>query len=69
MSKKPTQIVNVSPLPKGSADQKVHVNPPGGRPPAPERSGAVPFLIIVLSAAVVIVSCGVATALVSGSIW
>ena len=77
--KQTEQEVYIWPPAEGSARQEVYVNPPGGRPPssstphyAPgtERLGIVTLLLIaIIGGAVLVVACGVASALVSGSIW
>ena len=76
------QEIFIGPLPKGAGRQEVHVNPPGGRPPektsphyAPgtERLGVFGLLLALIVLAVcaflVISACGMASALVTGSIW
>lgn len=78
--KQPTkQEITIGPLPKGAARQTIYVNPPGGRPPesspphyagGTERLGMVTLLLIaIVGGALLIGACGVASALVTGSIW
>ena len=72
------QVITIGPLPKGSGRQEVYVNPPGGRPssstpryaPGTERLGLFTLLLVlIIGVAVLMVACGVASALVTGSIW
>lgn len=78
------QEIFIGPLPKGAGRQEVHVNPPGGRPSSPssstpryapgtERLGVagllVALLVLAVCAFLVISACGMASALVTGSIW
>ena len=78
----PDQIINVGPLPKGAGRQEVNINPPGGRTAeassstkvssaTPHYAGGTAHLVIVLAVAIflVIIACGVASALTAGAIW
>lgn len=81
--KQAEQEIYIGPLPKGVGRQEVYVNPPGGRPSekgvspstphyagGTERLGLLALLLVVIIGAVtLIVACGVASALVTGSIW
>ena len=73
MSKKgssPVHEVYVWPPPEGAA-QQVYINPPGGRPPQVHEAQGTLHLAIALAVAafLVIVACGVATALTAVAIW
>ena len=77
------QEIFIGPLPKGAGRQEVYVNPPGGRPssstkasssmphyaPGTERLGLFTLLLVlIIGGAVFIGACGMASALVTGSI-
>jgi hypothetical protein len=78
----PDQIINVGPLPKGAGRQEVNINPPVVRPAeapsstqvssgTPHDAAGTSHLVIVVAVAalLVIIACGVATALTAGAIW
>lgn len=67
------QVVDIyAPHQKGSK-QRVRVNPPGGRPPVREARGTahlvVLALLVIVGLFMLIVACGVASALNTGAIW
>ena len=67
MSKQKIQIWHTD------GDQEVYVNPPGGQPPRTEpHYAAGPLQLLVVAGVVaflVLIACGVATALTAGAIW
>ena len=78
----PDQIINVGPLPKGARRQEVNINPPGGRPAeassSTQVSSATPHyaagtshlvILVAVGLLLVIIACGVASALTAGAIW
>ena len=71
MKNQPEQEINIWSTPPGAGQQKVYVNPPGGRPPEPHYAGGTAQLVIVVAVALflVVVGCGVASALTAGAIW
>lgn len=67
--KQPDQEVYIWPPSEGSGRQEVYVNPPGGRPPHEARGTAHLVIVLAVAAFLVIISCGVASALTAGAIW
>ena len=66
----PDQQIYIGPLPKGAGRQEVHVNPPASSS-TPHVAAGTAHLVLLLAVAafLIIIACGVATALTAGAVF
>lgn len=70
MSKQqPDQEINIYQLPEGTGRQQININAPAPPPPHFAAGTSHLVLLLIVGAFLVIIACGVATALTAGAVF